>query len=143
MCLLISGLPPIKAEEIKEREEVISLRDENAKIYQKADGSMQAEVYAASIHYTDGSGQLQEISNRIVSDDVEVNGSSYRYRNEANNITVRMAEDTAKTEFPVMMTWEDTSVYWGFVGNDSRAVTGYSIPKVMECLDYYTNREDE
>ena len=134
MCLLISGLTPIKAEEIKEREEVISLRDENAKIYQKADGSMQAEVYAASIHYTDGSGQLQEISNRIVSDDVEVNGSSYRYRNEANNITVRMAEDTAKTEFPVMMTWEDTSVYWGFVGNDSQAVTGYSIPKVMECL---------
>ena len=38
MCLLFSGFPPIRAEEFKEREEIVSLRDENAKIYAAVTG---------------------------------------------------------------------------------------------------------
>ena len=111
--------------------ELVSLRDENAKIYQLSDGSMKAEVFADRIHYPGDGGILQEISNRIIEDEYVIQDRPYSFRNEANDIIIRMAQDTSQNRYPIYMKWNDIEVMIGFEGNDSRGDLNYKLPEVM------------
>ena len=111
--------------------ELVSLRDENAKIYQLSDGSMKAEVFADRIHYPGDGGILQEISNRIIEDECVIQDRPYSFRNEANDIIIRMAQDTSQNRYPIYMKWNDIEVMIGFEGNDSRGDLNYKLPEVM------------
>ena len=114
--------------------ELASLRELNGKHFLRSDGTVDYEVYASRVHYLDQNNEYQEISNRLIEELTTIRENAYVYRNEANDMEIRLADDTSKCEFPVYFHWNDYQIFMGFEGNASKTDREYKVPEVMEGL---------
>ena len=114
--------------------ELASLRELNGKHFLRSDGTVDYEVYASRVHYLDQNNEYQEISNRLIEEPTKIRENAYVYRNEANDMEIRLADDTSNCEFPVYFHWNDYQIFMGFEGNSSQTDREYKAPEVMEEL---------
>lgn len=70
-------------------EELIGERTANSKTYLMSDGSYEASVYAADVHYVSQAGAYEDIDNSIIPYQKSIDNNSYAYKNSANRFTVR------------------------------------------------------
>ncbi len=71
--------------------ELVELRTDRSKIFELADGQREWVGYVEAVHYKDAGGAFKEIDNGIVSENKQVDGVDWAYRNAANAYTVRFA----------------------------------------------------
>ena len=88
-------------------EELIGERTTNSKTYLMSDGSYEASVYAADVHYVSQAGAYEDIDNRIIPYQKSVDNNSYAYKNSANRFTVRFGGQSA---YPVRIEYESYSL---------------------------------
>ena len=88
-------------------EELIGERTTNSKTYLMSDGSYEASVYAADVHYVSQAGAYEDIDNRIIPYQKSIDNNSYAYKNSANRFTVRFGGQSA---YPVRIEYESYSL---------------------------------
>ena len=88
-------------------EELIGERTANSKTYLMSDGSYEASVYAADVHYVSQAGAYEDIDNRIIPYQKSIDNNSYAYKNSANRFTVRFGGQSA---YPVRIEYESYSL---------------------------------
>ena len=88
-------------------EELIGERTTNSKTYLMSDGSYEASVYAADVHYVSQAGAYGDIDNRIIPYQKSIDNNSYAYKNSANRFTVRFGGQSA---YPVRIEYESYSL---------------------------------
>ncbi len=103
-------------------QELTALRTLSSKTYQLADGKREWVGYAEPIHYLDASGAYQEIDNRLVREEKNLQGTDYLYRNAANAFTVRFGANAGASPL-VRLDYRGTAIAFGLVGAGAAAVT--------------------
>ena len=88
-------------------EELIGERTANSKTYLMSDGSYEASVYAADVHYVSQAGAYEDIDNSIIPYQKSIDNNSYAYKNSANRFTVRFGGQSA---YPVRIEYESYSL---------------------------------
>ena len=95
------------SDKITRVEELIGERTANSKTYLMSDGSYEASVYAADVHYVSQAGAYEDIDNRIIPYQKSIDNNSYAYKNSANRFTVRFGGQSA---YPVRIEYESYSL---------------------------------
>ncbi|KNZ70400.1 putative deoxyribonuclease RhsB [Thermincola ferriacetica] len=99
-----------RAEEAKEKNEVIEKRTINAKTYKIGPNEYKTEVYQEAIHYLDENNKLADIDNTLV----ESKQKGYAFANRANSIKVYFA-GSAGENYLGLIQQRDYSIRWGLI----------------------------
>lgn len=135
--LVLTGGTTVSAMDIREYEptqldELIELRKKNSETYRLSDGTYECIVYADDKYFEDGSGDLVEIDNSIVSEKLEYGSREYGFSNVADSTRVHFAED----EPSVLVSFENKIITFSLdaIYKSSAAVGG--LKDVAPNLDY-------
>jgi hypothetical protein len=95
--------------------EINGLRTADSKTFELADGNREWVGYTEPVHYKDGSGTFQEIDNSIVSENSQIDGANFAYRNAANEYLARFGAQAAAADL-VNIEYRGCSLSFGLVG---------------------------
>ena len=130
---------PIVVDIGETRVELVELRTEESKTFFDYERAIhELVVNSGAIHYENAKGEMQEISNRLVSAKKSPEGTEYLYSNEANSFEVNFSDGSQR--YQMNLSYKGMSVEVGLVDAKETEAT-INVPTKNEALSVFLNPE--